>query len=313
MAYTADDFVSGVRRRAQLPAASIDGKISDADILALADEEMGSTMLPLILAANEEYYVTSSDTAIVANQTEYRIPTRAVGGAIRDLTFVDANGNESSLPEISLEDQGDYARSGGGAFSRQSAYALRGDRVRLLPVPTASSGSLRFYYHWRPGRLVLTTSSQVTDITGISGSTYTVTATPVSWTTSTEFDLIQAKPNFDLLLDNTAPSAVDSGGTNLVFASAITDAAIGDYFAETGVSPIVQIPAELQPAFTSAVVVRVLMSLGDYEAASLEEAKLASQKENAQILIDPRNKGASKRVVNRYSIMRSGGRYIGGW
>lgn len=313
MAYTADDLVSSIRRRAQYPSSAQDGKLSDADILALADEEMQTTMLPLILSAVEEYYVKSSDSAIVANQTDYRIPSRAVGGALRDITYIDTNGNEFSLPEVALEQHSEYLRTNSGNWSRQTAYTIVGDHVRILPTPSAAGGSVRFYYNWRPGRLVLTTSSQVTDITGIASATYTVTATPASWGTSTEFDLVQAKPNFDLLTDATTPSAVDSGGTNLVFAEAITDAAVGDWFCETGVSPVLQVPVELQPLLISATLIRCLMATGDLEAAQLEEAKMSQQRANVQMLIDPRNKGESRRIVNIYSSLRNGGRYRGGW
>ena len=54
MAYTADYLVTAVRRRAKRPSASADGKVSDEDILSLANGEMSTVVVPFVLRAMEE-------------------------------------------------------------------------------------------------------------------------------------------------------------------------------------------------------------------------------------------------------------------
>lgn len=312
MAYTADDLITSVRRRAKRPSASADDKISDTDILALADEEIGNTILPMMLRASEEYYVRYEDLTPDSNG-QVRIPSRAVAGAVRDITRLDDNGNEYSLPEIPLEDIGLYNRTNSSWWSNRMGYTFIGDKIQLLPKETVGTQSVRVWYAWRPGRLVKTTSNQVSAVTAIGSTTQlTVAATPIS--TGEAIDIVQANPNFDLLLSNNSNTTV--AGNNITITGvdlSLLDVAVGDYVCETGVTPIVHVPADMQHILTESVVVRCLMLAGDYEAMQYHESKLRQSTQNAMSMYDPRNKGETKKIVNRNSAGRTGGRYRGGY
>ena len=315
MAYTADDLVTAVRRRAKRPSASADGKVSDEDILSLANEEMSTVIVPFVLRAMEEYYIRSEDLTPDSNN-EVRIPSRAVAGAVRDVTFVSSDGQETSLPEIALEDEPIFQFTNSALSHRRVGYSFRGDKIRILPTGT-SGGTIRIKYAWRPGRLVKTTDGDVEAVTsvteGASSTTLTVAATPADWKVigGPNLDIVQTNPNFDLLLLDTAPSATTA--TSVTFGSTGLGVSAGDYIAETGLSPIVQCPVEVQPILNSATVIRVLYLAGDYEIARFEEAKLKQQTDAVSFLFDPRNYGETKKIVSRYSALRAGGRYRGGY
>lgn len=312
MSYTADDLITSVRRRAKRPSASADDKISDTDILALADEEIGNTILPMMLRASEEYYVRYEDLTPDSNG-QVRIPSRAVAGAVRDITRLDDNGNEYSLPEIPLEDIGLYSRTNSSWWSSRTGYTFIGDKIQLLPKD--STGTVRVWYAWRPGRLVKTTSSQVSIISSIQSATsLTAVAAPIS--TGEACDVVQANPNFDLLVSNNGDTTV--AGNAISFTTTglslyTLDVAVNDYICVAGVTPIVHVPADMQHILTESVVVRCLMLAGDYEAMQYHESKLRQSTQNAMSMYDPRNKGETKKIVNRNSAGRTGGRYRGGY
>lgn len=308
MAYTADDLIASVRLRTQRPDAAQDGKISDADILALANEEMSGRMVQMLHHSQDDFHVTSSTVAISASTSSYRIPSRALAAGLRDLTYVDNEGYEHNIDEHPLERKAALDR---GAYREHGpAYVFEGDFVQLLPSDHDLTGSLKFYYHYRPGRLVKTDSAQVVSIDSVSSGTLNVSATN-GWTTSDELDVVQATPNFDLLVSAATPSAVVSD-TSVSFAD-VGDAAAGDYISETGVTPIVQLPAEMHPLLASAVVVRVLFAIGDYDAARNEREELAAASDRMLRFITPRNKGERKKVLNHRSPLRQGRKWRRRW
>lgn len=306
MAWTSDDLVSAVRRRAQLPDSSADGALSDADILSLADEEISTLCLPVLHSAREDYHVKFSTTSVSSSTSRYRIPSRAVANGLRELTLLDGT-DEINLTQVPLENKDGYT-SGGlyvSSLTRSPSYVIEGDEVVLVPSDHGLSGSLKFYYYFRPGTLVLTSSSQVMSITGVSGAVYSGSA-PAGWSTSTSLDAVQAVPGFDLLLEATTPSSV-SASTSVTFSSAVTDLATGDYICEEGVTPIIQLPPEMHPLLYSAVLVRVFEALGDYEAAQASVRARETQTERVLKLLEPRNIGERMNVVNWYSPLRGGG------
>lgn len=297
--YTADDLVTAVRRRAKRPSSAADPKISDADILALADEEMSTVVLPFVLGAAEEYYVTSQDYTIGAAGNTVRLPSRAVAAALRDVTLV-YNGYETSLAKIEVEDEGIFTDANFYSGRARVGYVLKGDKLTVLPDTSNDTAVVRIKYEWRPGKLVSTSSTHVQEITSISLDTV-VFFSSNNFSTTSVLDLVQAQPNFDLIINAESPSAAFA--TSVTFADA-SEGAAGDYVCTTGFTPIIHAPVEVHPILYSATTSRVLAVAGNYEAAQYEYAIMQRQMEQVQKLFDPRNKGEVARIIARRSSLR---------
>ena len=143
MPYTADDLVSAVRMRCQLPDASADGKFTDADLRELATEELFTTLLATLRGSRGDYYVTSTDYTVGVGVSDYRIPTRAQGASLRDLTIIDTSGNGYSVPHLPLEDSDLFAKVGSYFWPSGVAHVIEGNLLRLRPAPTTSGDPLR--------------------------------------------------------------------------------------------------------------------------------------------------------------------------
>src|SRR4051812_43797407 len=105
-----DDLISTVKREAMIPTTQ--STFTNADFLAIANQELRISIVPQILTMHEEYFVRDSDpVAIVANQSNYAIPYRAVSGKFRDVFYQDDNGNLMSMSRINPDDRPYYQDS----------------------------------------------------------------------------------------------------------------------------------------------------------------------------------------------------------
>lgn len=305
MAYTSDDLVSAVRMRCQLPSATNDGKFTDANILELAYEELLTNVLPEIRKARGNYYVKSVDYTVSAGADSYKIPSRAQGASLRDVTFINSDGTGFSLPEIPLEDVDYYKTSGSTWWSTAFCYCIENNNVLLRPQPT-QAGTLRLRYYDRPGRLVM--KSEAMQITGITPGVNTLFSgdVPAAWTTSNKFDILAASPTFDDYAESLTPTAVTPGaGGSIVFTGTLdAGISVGDWIALETESPIVQLTVELQPVLISATCVRILESMGDLNSVNTAQALFARQMAQAIAHIQPRNDGEQPRIINRRGPLR---------
>ena len=262
------------------------------------------TLLPHIRRARSEYYVTSYDYAVDGSTNTFRIPALSQSGGLRDVVYIDSNGNGASIPRIPLEDRDNYAQGASISWPIGLAFCVQGDKVVLLPSDAGSSASftLRLRYYRRPSRLILSTSAAL--ITDIDGADYTASGGANDVDNGDSVDVIEANPNFDWL--ETAQT-VSVAGTLISFQQALTSgAAVGDYIAETGTTPVVQLPEGLHPVLTNAVTVRVFELLGNSQAAGVAQAKLDKALANVESMIEPRIEGEEVPIFSRWSPLRCG-------
>jgi hypothetical protein len=272
--------------------ASSDETLSDTDLLAFADDEIQSYIVPLVLSANEEYFVTYKDVSVVAGTANYDIPDRAIGGRLRSVQLSDGNGGFYDLTRIEPESQDEYSFSG----SETSGYLIRGNEVVLVPTPGASD-TLRLGYYRRPNRLVALTAVGTLAAAPSASTSLTLASTkPSTFVSGESMDLIYATPGFDSISDSNALTA--ASGTSLTLTTAVT-ASIGDYVCLAGETPIPQIPVELFPLLSQRIVARACEAMGQPQKAQMAEATSERMRRDAMTLLSPRVKGASRVIVNR--------------
>ena len=275
-----DELLVSVKRATALPASQI--RLSDTDLLALADEEIQTRLLPMLTELRNEYLVVVESFALTAGQTEYAIPYRAIGRTLRDVT-IERSGSSDTLPYVQPED------------ARQSStlgFYLRGDKVILTSAQ--SSGTLSLQYELRPSRLVLV--SECARVASFSAVSAVVVSVPSTIVTGTLADCLEAKSGHTLLGKDIAVTNV--AGTTLTLAVPTT-LSVGDYIAPAETSPVIMLPQEMHQLLAQAVAVRTLEAIGDFEALASHQARLMEKMTAVRSLLTPRVRGAAHVIINQ--------------
>ena len=176
---TSSTLIDTVKREAMIPTSQ--NTFTETDFLAMANQEMRVGVVPSIMTLHQEYYVRdSAPIPLVANQSNYAIPYRSVGGKFRELFYLDLNNNLMSMTRISPDDRPYYQQTN---FQNRFLYFyIQGNEIVLVPnVGPNPVGSIVFSYWLRPNELVdesrvatiqsITTTNQVGVITSITAAT----------------------------------------------------------------------------------------------------------------------------------------------
>lgn len=290
MSYTSDNLINSIKTKASIPTSQ--SLFSNQTFLDLINEEIQTNIIPDLLKIKEEYLATFKDVSLTSNVNSYQIPERAIGGMLRDVQLVDSN-TIYSLPRLQLEDQfqTDEQRTG---------FYLRGNEIVISPTPTNSSDTLRIHHYQRPSKVVLTTEcAQVTSI-DTNTNQVTVSSLPSTINSNSIVDIVRNKSGFECLEIDKSISGIS--GTTISFSSLPSRLVIGDWICLAGESPIAQIPVELHPVLTQAVVVKCLEAMGDNKMKVAEE-KLQMMKRNVFQMISPRVDGENKKIINNQSLL----------
>lgn len=305
MPWTTTELLQQIKLRSYQPDS--DGEFADAELLALADSALQSELFPLLLKARGEYRLEYQDTALVADQALYRLPSRAHAGRLADVKYYGsgATGAESdgvSLTRTSQEQLGHaYSNSSGIPCS----FYLRDDFIGLYPVPSSATGTLRCWYYMRLGQLVVTTDAA--QITALSGTQidFGTGLMPSAWTTSTVVDFIGGFGTFPTLGIDAAITTVNTDQL-IMSATPPSTLAVGDWVAVQYQSPIPQVPEILHAPLAQLVATQVLESTGELRQKAAAETKARILEAVATDLMAERVDGESKRYVPRYTTLRSG-------
>jgi hypothetical protein len=290
--YTTTGLLASIKRRAMLPDTA--EALASSDYLAMADDEMQTYIVPLMMRLSEEYFVTSKDVAIVASTSSYVLPERAIGGKLRDLLFVDGSSNVYSIPRLERESL-DFTPGRETSAGVPQGYYFQGTDVVLYPTPSNASGSLRFVYFQRPNRLVATTDIIDTLAAGdtIGASTISLDTTPL--TSGAKYDIIENVAPFRAALDITASSTsgLPTGTT------AYSWIATGCYICEQYESPVAQLPPDIFALLAQRVAFKALEALGDPKAV-VAKGVCDEMAASLSSIMSPRNEGSSRAMVNHY-------------
>lgn len=235
--YNSETLIDSVKRRINVPTNQ--NTFSDADILAFADEELGLSLVPAIMSLHEDHLLYEQITPLIAGQTEYQIPYRAVGNKLYDLQFKDLNGNFLPMSQTTWSDQPEY----NGAYTTNLIYAyyVRNNRIGLLPTFNGiNTGSLRFMYYIRPSSLVPSANVCVINNIDLVSGTITFNLVPKGYSTNTKVDFYKFKSPHTILNIDVLPLAVSQTSNTMVFntgsvtiqliLSTVNDATDGGYF-----------------------------------------------------------------------------------
>lgn len=298
---TADQLLVNIKDRAAIPPSQV--SITDVKLLQAATEEMQAYIVPLIDSSNEGFFTDSVDKTILANVSVYDVPTRAAGGALNVLKFVDSAGNESGgpIPRVELTDIGRYS-------SLTSSFPLGfywvASSIVLLPAIGASpSGSLRMYYSSRPGALVsdTITASQHTAVgivTSLTSTVITLNANTNGWAANTTIDIVGANSPFKLLAKDIATTTNAAGSATITVGTDLTALGIvaGDYVTLANTSYVPRIPQEWHSILELRAVSRAFSMLGDTRSAGAAGQYAKEMEQKMMGMTQPRSSGNSRKV-----------------
>lgn len=265
---------------------------SNSDFLTLFNMQLQSDITPMMLRLNEEFFLQTKDFTI-SQGSSYRIPRRAIGAKVRDLSMVDNAGNVTPINRLFEEDR---------PYSYSGYYMLR-NSIELSSDFT--SNTLRMKIFGRPSTLVLPTAcGQITSIdTGMNQ--VVVSSAPSTFAQDVLVDFVQNNNPFDLLGFDYSITSVS--GTTLTFSSLPDGLEEGDYVCLATEAPVPMVPEEVHPLLVQSCLCRTLSSKKD-KVYEQELVTFERMKEDAISMLDPR-------VKNNSVKFRSGRlmNYFQGW
>jgi hypothetical protein len=259
-----DYLLESVKRRARTPISQ--ATLDTWEVLAIADEQIRGALAPLMIATGEDYLTADSDQAIVTTDATYRPPHRAM--KLREVVFLDADGDEVDIPRIALEE----------IPNQSDGFYIKGNEVTLLAPEDWGGHSVRMTYYLRPSRLVLGASAGIVSSVNRQSGVVTLHAASANLTGATRCDLVRGTPPFEV-------SALDVvctvSGTSVTITTAANIPAdwgtSGDFVCLPQQTPAPQIHPDLFPLLAQFVTVQVLDGNGDvaaYQRAAEELKKL---------------------------------------
>src|ERR1700686_3915256 len=321
--YTTDGstlaLVSSVYRGCLAPNAQ--NALVPDDIIAFLDQEMRTTIVPLVLAAQEEFWVTNYDQPVLQGVFNYTIPKRAAFATWRDVVFVDANKNEINMSMLSPEYLKLTYPAGGNPPLYVFGFILQNDQIILYPntLPAPVQYRLRMKIKRRPNNLTETLNcAQITAINTVT-NVVTVTNIPVGWGTSNTFDIIPNSPQFTSLRDDQPIGLINVPTRQITFISPGVDPfpgqplsilptnpetgaftmQVGDWICPSQMSCIPQVPYDMFPLLVQRAIIRTLEALGDTQNLTVAERRYADMAVDFARTVSPRIDGTPKKIVNR--------------
>lgn len=243
--YTSTNLIQLVRDMSYAGTSNRDW--DDPRILRALNRLIDAYLMPFIMRARKNHFVTYKDQTLVSGTAAYPLPSAACGGKLRALHLVDSTGTPvGKLDEAPLEDVINF---GAGVFGSNPTgyprkYYFRGNSVVLFPSPSGfpAGTTLRSYFPARPNALVLPTAC--VQISGFPAGApagsfrvgYTGTA-PSGFVSNATCDLVQNTPGFDVQLSG-AISGTGVGYFEFV-GTRPSALAIGDWLCLTDTAPVV--------------------------------------------------------------------------
>lgn len=310
--YTSDDLIRSVKSRVMVPTNQ--ATFSEQDFLNFATEEMNMAVVPMVLKANQDYYLITEDIPIVSGVNAYDIPYRAIGNKLRDIKLADANTtNLRELTRINIGDLSLYnSATAVGSYSTNCFY-MANNQIVLVNTNNVNAAYLRVSYYLRPNALV--PNIEVGEIASVDYTTGIITLTnyPVAFAATDalekSLDFIQQKSPHKILSYDVSPF-LSTNQIAKTITMTIADIPLGlvkgDRVSFATETDIPQIPSDMHVLLAHRVATRILESIGDGENLQAANQKLAELQSTATDLIHNRTEDAPRKVTNFRGNLRAG-------
>ena len=303
MTRTSDQLLASVKRTVTMPANP--SLLQDADILALAGEELLTKIVPDMISVRQDYFLRVERQAMQTNLNEYPIPYRAVGRTLQDLKIFDG----TQTRRMSLIQTNDAHLFNYNAVPH--SFYFKADTICVVPAPVSSDSLyLECWFFLRPSQPALT--GDCGQITNVTGDTLTLANMPPSYVPGAYLDVIQGYQGNIILAYDCQIVAV-SGMTVTLAPGSITVAVqpqpvpnvkAGDWTAIAETTPILQLPDECFQYLVYRTCARVLEAVGDFDGKRSLMEIMKPIETDYKMLIAPRIENEGMKVIQRNGLLR---------
>ncbi len=307
MAMLVDDVIDGIKSRSLFVTNQI--TINDNQLLGFLNTIIQLDLVGLIDSTNQEFFVRITDVPIVAGQSEYRIPYRAIGRTIRDLKLHVSDTGSPRFQNMILINLNDLQFYQVG-YKNYAGFYFKGDKIVVVPdVPDQITGnsSLQMWYKLKPNRPCLLQDSAV--VISVTDTTVTVGEVPSNLSPGTLIDFIQGREGCDIYEFDKEILNIDGSTLTFALGDIHSELREGDYISLAQTSPVINmIPDEAQPLIEDKTSRLLLRSIGDIAGARTFDNSISDMEKYLLKLVEPRTEGQPQVILNRYSLSR-GRRY----
>jgi hypothetical protein len=298
--YDTEVLIENIKLACAVPTSQL--TYTNADFAKIAEKQLATKVVPLIMSAREEYFVESYDTQSPADG-RIEIPSTAVGAKLRSVCYLQQENPLIliNLPRIDLDV---VAGSGFWSVNTLAGFYVEGNEICLYPntsVPTNTN--MRLYFYRR--RLTLAPPEAYGRVVAIDSMTNSIQLdfVPYDWAAGTQVNSVSSLPNFKITNPLMTVSNVSSP---TIIVDDVTDLSVGDYISEYGYSAIPQVPVEAHNYLAQLSAVQALKGLGDREGAADAEVEAGLLKESLLVMISQRVDGSVKKVMHPNGGLRLG-------
>lgn len=299
--YATEQLIENIQRRCSVPTSQL--TYTNEDFVALANDELQGSVVPLIMSAREEYFVESLDVTAPADGI-VDIPSAAIGAKLRSVTYK-AQSNPLIIINLPRLDLDVVAGSSFLTIAPQGGFYVQKNQIHLYPnQPVQANTPLKLYYYRRT--LVLTEPAAYGRVESIDENTNTVQLdnVPSDWVTGSRLNSVSSEPNFETT--NALVTVVTASSPTLELDS-VEGISVGDYISAEGYSAIPQVLLEAHAYLAQLTAVKCLEGLGDRDGMVAAQEKANQLKDSLMIMISQRVDGSVKKVVQPNGGLRLAG------
>ncbi len=305
MTYTTTELIADVKRNNTLASSTF--RFKDADLLAIADQEISGVVVPTILSLQADRLLYTDYYPIVAGTQAYSLPYRAAS-QIKDIITQDTLTNPSikcNLVQLNFSQGFNNVLTG-----EPVSFYFNDQQIMLVPVPNAASW-LAISYPMRHSKLVVTDDVAIVSSVDYNTGIVTCLSVPAAWTTSSLYDVVIGNPqaNPRLAKYDLVASAITSSTLTFTASALPTGLTAGDRICLANQSDILMLPAECRNYVQAAISCTVLEAQKDLPAFQLKESRMKEARSFMETALTPRITGEPKTVNVERSLLRRGRRY----
>lgn len=298
MLYTSNILIEAIKRNASIPTSQ--KKFSPDDFLAFLNEELSLTIVGELMSQQNDYFITTVDTPILADTSTYSMPTTSVGWKLDSVGWVDGNDKYTRLNQVPRSQRQLYTSL--ATSTNPQAFYVSGNDIILLPsISSSPIGSVRFDHVQLQNDLVLTSACGLISNVAESGTDYllTVNQSPIL---TNNVDVVNAVNPFAVIARN--QTATEASLVITVAQANFDQAPVeGDYVCERNKTPIPNIPEDFHPCLAQAAAIRCLISMNDEKGLKTARISLANQFKTMKERISRRVNTAPVKIVSSNRIL----------
>lgn len=303
MVHTSAEILASVKRNQTV--ASTTFRFTDDDLLAMVDEEIENTIIPMILRLHSDRLTYSDVVALVANQSTYDFPYRAISSQLKNLVIQD------DLTAPTYKRALSYYEYNEGVLNTQTGepkgFYIKGDEIVLVPgVGSSTTQFLTFSYAIAHPKMV--DSAEVAVISSIDYATGEVTLVnnaPTDFTTSSYYDFIIANDRSKARLKSYDKQVTTIVAATMTFPVADIPLGLvaGDRIALANETDVLLLPNECYKYLCKTVEVKIMEAQKDLKGVELIRPLLREARMAMESTLTPRITGEPRVIKNRTGLI----------